>query len=327
MTARNHRALTAKVWRSVVRARHGSRSNGSRSCGESRWANASRVEQTKPSGADRLTLSRIGRRTGRGTPEVGPDTDLSTTSERRNESTPSAERGLWRIRNVAVRLLGSQPSDAVPLTQNEHGQHGQKKTPDVRPFALLPRLGSVSTPRTTSDGKRLTPGAEGLPEANGNSLDTPNDRSRYVPKGARRTEHESGSVPASGDSTTLRLHAVRANGMRPDEPPASATPTYAPSPSATFSGYSTVSVDDVPIATSLSQRLSITWFRSCVVAGIPSGISSGLVSRATRPRVDGSSWSFATGVATVAAPLPDREGATSLRCRVAPSRTTQGEGR
>lgn len=325
MTARNHRALT-EIWRSVVRVRLGFRWNGSRCPVGSQWLSASDAERTKPRSAETPTWNRTGNVIGRGTPVTAPDIGRSTTNGKRIGWTPRAGRGLRLILNVAGRFLGSLLGDVGPLTPNERGQHGPKKTPGGRHYES-PSLGSGSTPRRKNVGRPSTPVAVESLEANGSVPVTPNDRRNFGQSTGTPTGRLHGRSLASGDSTTPRLHDGRANGTRPDVPPASATPTFAPSPSVIYSGYSTVSVDGAPIAISPSQRHSITWFRSCVVGVTPSVTSFGPVAHATRPRADGSSWSSATGVATVAAPLPDREGAVSLRCRAASSRTTQGEGR
>lgn len=326
MTARNHRTLTAKVWRSVVPARHGSQSVSSPLPEVSRSVSARLVGPSgNGSGAD-LTLSQHVSMTGSDMPEAGLGTDRTTTSEARIGSTPLPVRGLRRTRNVVGRLLGSRLAADVPLTPNEHGQPGRRTMLDALLYAHLPRLGSGSTPRTTSGGRHSTPGAGGNLVVSGSVPVTPNGRSNSGSRIGTPTERRQGRNPVSGASPIPKLPDVRDSGMRLGDMPASATPTCGTSPSGTFAASWTVNTAVVSTATSPSRRRSTTSFPSLGKVGTPSAISSGRASRATQRR-DLGYWSSTATAEAVGASLSDREGATSLRCRVASSRPTNMEER
>jgi hypothetical protein len=224
----------------------------------------------------------------------------------------------------ADRSSGTQRDASEPLTLSEHGLHGRRRTLDGQRYALPPHLGSGSTPLRLTVGKRSTPGDGESPGANGNSPATPNDRSRYGPKEAKRSEYGTGNGSVSGASPTPKLLAARDSGMRLGGTPANATPTCGRSPSGTFVAYWIASMGGAFTVTSPSPRLSTTSSPSPEKVGTPSGISSGRASRATQRRGLGYWSSIATAVA-VGASLSDREGAAPLRCRVAPSRPTNME--
>ncbi len=250
----------------------------------------------------------------------------TTTSATENGLTPRLGSGWKPTGSAAGRSVGSQHDVGGPPTPNELGNNGQRPTLSVAPTECQSLAPASTQPRQTDERLQTSGGVDG-PGLKSKEVSMPNVRGLAVWPTPMPSEPESGPHSPNGVGTTPRPTSASHAGTRPSGTPSSATQMFVWSPMPTFAASYIVRLDGAPTAPNPTLRRSITWFPSSVVADTPLGTSCGPAVPATRQRAGGWSWSSATGAATAGASLPDREGAVSLRCRAASSRTTQREGR
>lgn len=292
-------------WPSAAPAISRFQSSGSPSVGVSRWTSARGAGlNVNGSGAKPKGIG-FGNWTGRGMPELAPVTTRRTTSATRNDPTPTPVRGSKLTPNGVGRYLGSRLVGYVRPTPKRLGRLLARATPSVRQSARRPRLVLASTPPKQSDGRRSTFADGRNLGAKESGRGTPSERRNAGVLTPQVLGNGTKRLGIGGVPRTPRRTAAKVSGTRRSGTPSNATPIFAQSPNVTFTGCWFDSKAVVPTAASLNLRPLITSSRSCVAGGTPLGISCGPVRLATSPRADGSSWSSATAVATVASPQPD----------------------